>query len=188
MNRFAASALKVHVRPNIRPTVSVARHGLGGRRAFTSSIVGPLSETFIQFGEVLGRLPLPESLPPYSAAIIITTIALRTCTTLPLALWVKLFFEWQLPRAHPKFPRRIVQKVTSTFQAGTEGWRSSKPGQGSARLQSGETKEGPSYYEGVLRRIQDVGSTKGTLIIHRLESYLNSVSLDHGATTKFRPE
>lgn len=52
-------------------------------------IIPSLSSAFLQLGETIGTLPLPESLPPYSATIILTTIVLRSCTTLPLAIWVR---------------------------------------------------------------------------------------------------
>jgi hypothetical protein len=51
--------------------------------------VKTLSTSIIDLGAYMGTLPLPEFLPPYSAAIIALTLLLRTGITLPVTIWVR---------------------------------------------------------------------------------------------------
>lgn len=90
MNRLArpSKILGIQARPRILlPHRSLHARGL---------IIPSLSSAFLQLGEAFSALPLPEAIPPYSAAIIFTTILLRSCTTLPLAIWVRCSTSWVL--------------------------------------------------------------------------------------------
>ena len=56
---------------------------LPGKRQFTSSI-------YDGFLDLATALPWPSSFPPYSATIILLTVASRLALTVPFSVWVSL--------------------------------------------------------------------------------------------------
>jgi mitochondrial inner membrane protein COX18 len=60
---------------------------LRGRRSFTTPAIESLSEGFL---DLALALPIPPSLPPYSATIVIVTVVSRLLFTVPFSLWVCL--------------------------------------------------------------------------------------------------
>ncbi|KAF8314786.1 hypothetical protein DL93DRAFT_2079974 [Clavulina sp. PMI_390] len=86
MNRLAQ---QLPVRRHLFAHTTRPRIHVPKTRQTRGLIIPSIASTFLQVGEAISTLPLPEALPPYSAAIIATTIVLRSCTTLPLSLWSK---------------------------------------------------------------------------------------------------